>query len=350
MKMTYEELLQAMLDKVPDNVDKREGSVIYDAIAPCAFFLAQQNFQLDNFVDLVFPDTAVGEYLDRVVASYGVTRKAATQAVRKVTTTAPVELKTRWGIQNLVYTVMEQLEENTYKAICETPGSIGNQYFGVMQPVSNGITAITATLSDVLVPGADEETDEALREKFYTKVRLPATSGNAYHYQLWALEVPGTGAAKVFPLADGPGTVTVLMVDSDKGISESLPATVAAYIETVRPIGATVTVKSPDALTVNVTANVLLDKSRSLSEVQKDFETAVASFLKDTVFTTYRVSYAKLGSLLLDIQGVEDFETLLLNGAAGNITVGERQVPIKGSVRLSEVSALGLDDVTSGLL
>ena len=61
MRATYEEILQTMLDKVPGDVDKREGSIIYDALAPCAFFLAQQNFQLDNFVDLVFPDTAIGE-------------------------------------------------------------------------------------------------------------------------------------------------------------------------------------------------------------------------------------------------------------------------------------------------
>lgn len=46
--MTYEELLQAMLDRVPSNVDKREGSIIYDALAPCAYFLAQQNFQLET--------------------------------------------------------------------------------------------------------------------------------------------------------------------------------------------------------------------------------------------------------------------------------------------------------------
>ena len=78
--MTYEELLQAMLDRVPSNVDKREGSIIYDALAPCAYFLAQQNFQLENYLDLVFPDTAVGEYLDRAVAAFGVTRKPASAA------------------------------------------------------------------------------------------------------------------------------------------------------------------------------------------------------------------------------------------------------------------------------
>ena len=63
-KMTYESILQKMLNMVSDDVDKREGSIIYDALAPAAYFLADQFFQLDNFVDLLLPDTALGEYLD----------------------------------------------------------------------------------------------------------------------------------------------------------------------------------------------------------------------------------------------------------------------------------------------
>lgn len=98
--MTYEELLQAMLGRVPSNVDKREGSIIYDALAPCAYFLAQQNFQLENYLDLVFPDTAVGEYLDRAVAAFGVTRKPASAAVRKMITTGAVPIGSRWGLNS----------------------------------------------------------------------------------------------------------------------------------------------------------------------------------------------------------------------------------------------------------
>ena len=58
-KMTYESILQKMLNMVSDDVDKREGSIIYDALAPAAYFLADQFFQLDNFVDLLLPDTAL---------------------------------------------------------------------------------------------------------------------------------------------------------------------------------------------------------------------------------------------------------------------------------------------------
>lgn len=340
--MTYEELLQAMLDKVPNDVDKRDGSIIYDALAPCAYFLTQQSFELDNFVDLVLPDTAIGEYLDRAAAPFGIIRKAATAAVRKMTANKSVALQTRWGINNLVYVVTDELEPDVYEVTCETVGDIGNQYSGELQPISN-VTGVTAVLGDIITAGTDEETDEAMRERFYIKVRLPATSGNAHHYQQWAMSVPGTGAARVFPLHDGPGTVTVLVVNDDKEISEDLPATVAAYIETVRPIGATVTVSSPEALTINVAANVLLDGSKTIEQVKSAFTTTLDTFLKDTIFSTYRVSYAKIGSLLLDTPGVEDFDAFQLNSGISNVTVGEKQIPVIGTVTLTEVSALGTD-------
>ena len=101
--------------------------------------------------------------------------------------------------------------------------------------------------------------------------------------------------------------------------------------------------RQPQALTINVTANILLDKSRAASEIKQDFEAALDEFLKDMIFENYRVSYAKIGNLLLDIPGVEDFDTLLINGKNGNVTVGSKQIPVKGTVSLSEVSMVGTD-------
>ena len=66
--MTYDNILADMLSRVTSDIDKREGSVIYDALAPCAYQLTQTYYHLNNFIDLVSGDTAVGEYLDRVVA------------------------------------------------------------------------------------------------------------------------------------------------------------------------------------------------------------------------------------------------------------------------------------------
>ena len=339
-EMTYENILQQMLSRVTSDVDKREGSVIYDALAPAAYFLADQYFQLEHFLDLVLPDTAVGEYLDRVVSGYGVTRKAASAAIRKITTSGAISIGTRWSINNVVYKVISQLEENTYEAECEEAGSIGNLYSGALEPLSL-ISGVTAELTDIIQAGTDEETDTALRERLYGKVQQPATSGNAYHYRQWALEVPGVGDAKVFPLDSGPGTVTVLIVDADHKINTSMEQTVSEYMETVRPIGASVTISSPGKCVVAVNANLLLDGTKTLSDVITAFKTNLSEYLDSLIFKDYRVSYAKVGSILLSTEGVQDYDNLRRNDTTGNVTVGAKEIPVLGAVNLEEVRTLG---------
>lgn len=334
--MTYESILADMLSRVTSDVDKREGSVIYDALAPCALQLAQTYFNLDNFIDLVSGDTAVGEYLDRVVADYGVTRKPATHSIRMINTSGAVDLGTRWGLIGTSYTVTALLSTNVYSATCDQLGDIGNQFSGILDNIDN-VLGITATLTDIITSGEDIETDDNLRLRFYNQVRASGTSGNTYDYRNWALEVPGCGDAKVFPIWDGAGTVKVLVVDENMAIDATLPELVASYIETVRPIGATVTVESPANLIIDLTANVILDGTKTLTEVQTDFTASLTEYLKDTVFEVYSVSYAKIGSILLSTVGVEDYSTLLINGGSANVIIGETQMPICGTVTLMEV-------------
>ena len=47
---TYEEILYRMLDRVDDSFDKREGSVIYDALAPAAAEHAIMYMELQSTV------------------------------------------------------------------------------------------------------------------------------------------------------------------------------------------------------------------------------------------------------------------------------------------------------------
>lgn len=334
--MTYENILNDMLSRVTSDVDKREGSIIYDALAPCAYQLAQTYFMLNNFIDLVSGDTAVGDYLDRVVADYGITRKPATYAIRKIVTTGIVDIGTRWGLGDTTYIITEKLTDTEYKAQCEQFGEIGNQYTGELENIDN-VSNITATLTDIMISGEDEETDDNLRIRFFHKVQKPATSGNIYHYTQWALEVPGVGDAKVFPLWNGPGTVKIIIVDSNMEIDETLENTVYTHIETVRPIGATVTVDSPTGINIDVSADIELDGSKTLAEVQNDFISAFTDYLKETVFETYSVSYARIGSILLSTAGIKDYSNLLVNAGTANINILDIEMPIAGTVTLMEV-------------
>lgn len=334
--MTYENILNDMLRRVPSDVDKREGSVIYDALAPAAYKLGETYFHLNNFIDLVSGDTAVGEYLDRVVADYGITRKTATCAVRKIETTGPVELGTRWGLNDTVYRITELITENVYKAECEQLGSIGNQYNGQLENIDN-VSGVAATLTDILISGEDEETDENLRARFFIQVRSTSTSGNVYDYKKWALEVQGCGDAKVFPLWNGPGTVKVLVVDEHMEIDPNLSEVVFDYIETVRPIGATVTVESPQEKIINISADVVLDGSDTLASIQTKYSNLIAEYFRNATFEIYTISYAKIGSLLLSVPGVADYSGLTVSGGIENIAIGDDEMPILGTIILMEV-------------
>lgn len=334
--MTYENILNDMLSRITSDVDKREGSIIYDALAPCAYKLAESYFMLSMFLDLVSGDTAVGEFLDRVVADYGITRKPATHAIRKAETTGSVDIGTRWGLNDTTYIITEKISDTEYKAQCEQLGSIGNQYSGQLENIDN-VSGVIATLTDIIVSGEDEETDDNLRARFFNQIRSTSTSGNVHDYKKWALEVPGCGDAKVFSLHDGPGTVKVLVVDENMEIDPDLPGAVYEYIESVRPIGALVTVESPGEKTINIEANVKLDGSDTLENVQTKFTALIADYFKGATFEIYTISYAKIGSLLLSVPGVADYSELKVNYGTENIIIEDDEMPILGTITLTEV-------------
>ncbi len=335
--MTYENILNDMLNRVTSDVDKREGSIIYDALAPAAFQLAQTYFNLNNFIDLVSGDTAVGEYLDRVVADYGLTRKLTTRAIRKVITNGNIPIGSRWGLNDTFYVITEIILTNTYMAECEQYGEVGNTYTGTLENIDN-ISGITAILTDIISSGQNTESDDNLRSRFYAYLQRPSTSGNAFNYKEWALLVPGVGDAKVFPLWDGNGTVKVIIVNSNMEIDESLESAVHDYIETVRPIGASVTVDSPNEKTIGITANIVLDGSVIYDDVVASFTALIANYFKELTFETYSVSYAKIGSILLSTPGIADYNSLLVNGGNGNIPIGDTEMPMIGTITLTEVS------------
>lgn len=60
--LTFEAILERMLGRVDDSFDKREGSVIYDALAPAAVELQSVYFELDRILQESFADTQSRDY------------------------------------------------------------------------------------------------------------------------------------------------------------------------------------------------------------------------------------------------------------------------------------------------
>lgn len=338
---TFDFILKRMLDRVPGDIDKREGSVIYDALVPAAAELAQLYIELDINLKLAFASTSSGEYLARRVKEMGIERKPATKSRRKglfygsANSPLDVPIGSRFSIENVNYVAISKIAPGQFIMEAEIAGTVGNSPVGTMLPIEYIAGLVRAELAEIVLEGMDAETDASLLNRYQLRVRQPATSGNAYQYRQWALEVSGVGDAKIFPLWDGPGTVKVVIVDTDRQPAGSaLVSETAVHIEEVRPIGAIVTVVSGVGKEINVSATIILASGYTLQGVVDGFNVALTEYLKSIAFEISYVSYARIGTLLINIPGVLDYTSLLINGGTGNIALASEEIPISGTVSL----------------
>lgn len=335
---TYEVILDRMLRRAKNHspgMDTRQSSPIYTALAPTAVELQNAYIGLDWTLDQVFADTATREYLIRRCAEWDMTLHPATKAVLKGEFNIDIEIGSRFSLGTLNYVAIDRMEEGIYRMECETAGSAGSRELGTLVPIDyiQGLTR--AELTGIIVDGSDEEPTEALLERYLTKVQKPSTSGNRYDYYNWAMECEGVGAAKVFPLSSGPGTVKVIIADANMSAAGTgLLKMVRGHIEELRPIGADVTVASVVEKAVNVSAGIKLQAGMNLGIVQNAFQAALTDYLHNEALDLSYVSLARVGNLLLGTEGVEDYSNLLLNGVSGNVALMEDEIAVAGTVTL----------------
>lgn len=336
--LTFKDILKRMLAHVSDEFDKREGSVIYDALAPAAYENAQMYTSLNSVLENSFTDTADRDHLIRRAAEIGITPHEATAAVwsaKLLPATITFDAGTRFNCGTMNLYVSSALGSGLYELTCETVGTVGNSLSEDLLPIEYVTNLQSASLVDLVTEGADVEETEHLRSRLLSALQNPSTSGNKQDYYNWAMSITGVGAAKVFPLADGAGTVKVVIANTSiSAASTDLITEVQTYIDSVRPIGADVTVASVVELPINITAGITMPSGYKLDTIQASLLTLVASYLEDIAFDAGEVKLTKIGSLLLSVAGVTDYSDLKLNGSATNITLTDTQVAKAGTVTL----------------
>lgn len=344
---TEEVIRQRIFSKLPANLDKSEGSFIWDILSPVIIELNISAIWAQQVLERGFAQTTFGPYLDLRAAEHGVTRRPAVKATGRVIftgnpgTVIPVGTQVSTigsrtaSVVVFITTKEAQIgESGTVSVDIEAlePGTSGNVGAGMIVGIPVSIAGITSVINEEpTTGGVGAESDESLLQRLLERARLPATSGNAAHYMLWARDVPGVGKVKVFPLHDGPGTVKVVVVDvNSQPVSPELLQAVYEHIEQNRPIGAAVTVEPAPAVTINVTAKVVLSAGYTLQEVQTEFNKRLAQYFAEIALAQTYVSYANVGSILFNTPGVTDYTNLLLNGGTNNIDLGVDGVPVVG--------------------
>ncbi len=393
--ITYEMLLERMLSRVPDKFDKREGSVIWDTHSPTAIELQILYLELDVILREVYGDTASREFLILRCRERGIAPYEATKAVLKgVFTPAGIDMTgRRLNIGDVNYIVRERIADGEYQVECETAGKIGNQFFGAMVPIEYIQGLQTAELTEVLIPGEDEEETEDLRKRYFKSFDEKAFGGNVADYLEKTNAIPGVGktkvtrvwnadispsdmtpqksveewyhsvketlseevgswlgsvfcAAKEKKLTTG-GTVLLTIIDSEFGpASDALVQTVQDTMDPdinagdgygLAPIGHVVKVESAKVKQVAIKSTITFEPGYGWDNLQSSIEDAVSDYFlglrkewSDTSYLVVRVS--QVDNRILGVPGVIDVQDTFLNGAAGNLVLDEYEIPMFGGV------------------
>ena len=311
-----EDILAELQSESETSATKIEGTFEYDMLASNSIEFAKTEVELEQLYKACFADTSWGEYLTMIAEQYGVLRRAATKATGTITLTGKGIVPTGSLFTTAAGTKFQTLEYRNVNGTADVPveavnaGEAGDVKENTITVIPMSIPGITAvTNAEATSGGYDEEDDEDLLKRYLEKVRLPATSGNKYEYYEWAKSVSGVGDARVQSLWNGPGTVKVIIVDANMQVAPaSLIQSVADYIETVRPIGATVTVVSPTPIPVTITAKIsgTLDKEQFLKDVN--------AYIAGKGMDFRSLSYARCIDILLNQTTVADCADVRLNG------------------------------------
>lgn len=96
------------------------------------------------------------------------------------------------------------------------PGAASNVATGAVNLLLSPVEGISSvTNAEAITGGADVETDAAYRDRLKLAWASTQGSGSVADYKRWALAYPGVGHVRVTPLWNGPGTVRVVVTDTD---------------------------------------------------------------------------------------------------------------------------------------
>lgn len=347
--ITFEVIMDRMLDRVPDHFDKREGSIIYDALAPAAIEILQMYFEMDNLLKMTYADTAIGEFLNKRCAERGIYREPATKAVLEAVftpSTLEIEIGARFSCETLNYTIIKKVKDGDYLLECETEGNIGNSTFGQLIPIDYIDGLETATITRLSIPGEDEESDDSLRERYLRSFDIKAYGGNVEDYIRKTNAIVGVGSTKVTPVWNGGGTVKLTILNSEfSKASDTLIQSVQDIIDPtgdatgvgIAPIGHIVTVDTVSERTINISATMLFEEGFTFDSLKTTIENVIKDYLfelrrmwADGEFITVRIS--QLESRIMGVDGVIDVINTKINQSAENRILGKYEIPIFGGV------------------
>lgn len=295
-----------------------------------------------------FPQTAVGEALDRHAEMRGLERGGAVKAVGTL----------RFSIENAVsrdlfipgntrcmtadgrdFVTTEGAAIRAGTLYCDAPaeaveaGEGGNVSAGsvvYMQLAPVGVRSCVNPAAFVF--GKDAESDDELRKRVLASYKTLPNGGNAAYYESLVLDTAGVAAASVLPRARGRGTVDIVIA-SDSGIpSQELIDEVSGKLDVRREICVDIAVQEPETVTVNIAAELETDPSYNAQSVADEVEARLRGYFGGKMLGR-SVKLAELGYIIYSVPGVENYS---ISSPSADVSIEGYELPVLGTLQISE--------------
>lgn len=347
-QISQEQLLNEALNLVKNDVDKREGAIIWDALSPHTIQLYELYLSMEGMLQEMFGDTASREFLIRLCRDRGIYPYPPESAILKGEFNIDVPIGSRFSLDELNYTVTERINNGVFKLQCETAGVLGNTHFGTLIPIEYVEGLASATLTELLIPGEDEETTENLRKRYLDSFEALAYGGNRKDYLEKVHELQGVGGLKAYRIRQGIYNVKLIILDAtynspSTALIDSLqtaidPVTNQGEGLGIAPIGHTVLVTRVDVKSINVNfPSIDFEEGIEWSDVVLDVQKMIDDHLlelkkgwEDTSQIVIRI--VQLESKMLEINGIIDVQNTTINDEATNLILEESFIPIRGEI------------------
>lgn len=199
--MDFTTLRKLILDMAPDDVDKSEGSFMYDAVTPIALFVSEIFSQMKLILEQSFIGTANGGNLDNLAATMPRIYRNQATAERLMLRLSPYSPQTVAYLQQNYTTLafsnvsgetfkiddeQEWLtfnEGNIYIRVAKTVTGKGSSVVGEAMEPSPAINGLeVCRVNEITSGGADEEDDDHFRVRVWASMSSPFL-GSVADYQ-----------------------------------------------------------------------------------------------------------------------------------------------------------------------
>ncbi|EHJ00869.1 Baseplate J family protein [Clostridium sp. DL-VIII] len=354
---TEEVLREQMLEDIDSGISKSEGYFVYDAIAPAAKKIALYYGALDTILKLVFGEAApevpkedYDKFIDQDAVRHGLERKQGLYSVGEVTFTGLD------GSVIYINSIVQTVEGLRYKV--NSQGKISNgectlpiqaMELGAKYNVpSNSIVQIPIKINGITgvsnanptTSGTNTETSENLLERIIAKEREESSSGNAYDYEKWALQVSGVEYVKISPLWNGNGTVKIIVAGKNGAqLDDTIVQNVKDYIapedgkgSAKAPIGATVTVVSVNPLEIDVSiAGLIIQNGFNSDDVKNNIKANLQEYFQGIPVGGV-VKINTVEATVVMTTGVNDITSIKINGDTKNIITSDEDKASLGGI------------------